>query len=241
MIDWQKTKIRCSALGMIMTDPREKAKDLSVTCESYLDELADNIEWGTQKDIVARAITKGLMVEEDSITLHSLYRQKKGIIKFMRKNEERISNDFISGTPDLWEGESIQNATLVIDVKSSWDSITFRKSSRSITKNYFYQLQGYMALTGAKESILAYCLIDTPEALIQDEIKKAQWKIGAIDDSTPEFQELEAKIRKNMTFSNRPLEKRVHEFVIKRDDEVIKNIYTRVSMCRNWLTRNYGT
>ena len=41
------------------------------------------------------------------------------------KNEERICNDFVSGTPDLWEGKSFMKADHVIDIKSSFDIFTF--------------------------------------------------------------------------------------------------------------------
>lgn len=236
-VNWQKVLFRCSSLGKIMTEPREKDKRergvLSTTCTSYLDEFADEVEWGTSNDKVSRYITKGLEVEPDSITLYSLFKQSQGEIFFTTNVKERLNNEFITGLPDCIVKDK------VLDVKSSWDSNTFRKAKNKINKLYYWQLQGYMALTGLKKATLAYCLIDTPEPLIQDEIKRAAWKSGTIDDSNPAFQEIEMQIRTNMTFSNRPLHRRVYEVNIEINAEDVAKIYKRVSQCRNWLEKNY--
>ena len=65
-------------------------------------------------------LAEGNMSEEDSIDLFCRIEKK-----FYQKNTDRIKNDFLSGTPDLYEGENVQNATRIIDIKSSWDIQTF--------------------------------------------------------------------------------------------------------------------
>ena len=157
-----------------MTQPRAKGEELSETCKTYLTEVYVNERFKRRKEISNRYIEKGLAVEEDSITLYS--RVKK--VPFF-KNEQRFSNDYIIGTPDH-VGE------FVLDIKSSWDIFTFTNTTREdLNKNYYWQLQGYMALTGKREARLAYCLVDTPDQLIEDEKRKLAWKMGLIGSRWP--------------------------------------------------------
>jgi hypothetical protein len=68
------------------------------------------------------------------------------------------------GTPDL-----IVDG-IVYDIKCSWDCFTFPLFENEIpTKDYFYQLQIYMHLTGCKQAVLTYVLLNTPEELTYEE------------------------------------------------------------------------
>ena len=119
------------------------------------------------------------------------------------KNEEMFGNDMITGTPDI-------NDEKLIDIKSSWDFSTFPMHSNDITsKDYYWQMQGYMELTGHKESTLAYCLVDTPQNLIEDEVRRVKWQLGFIDDLDPE---LEAEIYNRHQYNDLPEELRIKTF-----------------------------
>ena len=226
-------KFRCSQLGEIMTEPKTKSETISETAKQACINSFLKYRYGREKDIENKYISKGLQVEEDSITLYS--RLKK---TFFKKNETRIENDFISGTPDTFSGESIMTATEIIDIKSSWDLFTFYKSKFSKTdKGYFYQLQGYMWLTGAKVAKLVYCLIDTPEALINDAKRRFMWKamIGDENEITAEYFPI---LEKNMTFQDVPLEERMFEIIIPLNEPVLISIQDRVIECRYWIEKN---
>lgn len=230
-MDLNNLIIRCSSLGSIMTEGRTKG-ELSETCKTALLDIYVEQVLGRKKDIFSKYLSKGLMVEEDSITLYSRVTKT-----FYKKNEENIKNEFISGTPDLYDGKTIQESSLIIDIKSSWDLFTFTKAKHSkLNKAYYWQLQGYMALTGAKNAKLAYCLVDTPEMLIQDEKRRLMWKIGAIDENEM-TDEAFAEIEKNMIFEDIPMKERVFEIDIERNDEDIEKIYDRVKQCRDELKK----
>lgn len=174
---------------------------------------------------------KGLMVEEDAITLYS--RVKKS---FYKKNEERLENDFIKGTPDLFVGESIYQADEVIDIKSSWDIFTYyRNFVKDIPQAYYWQLQGYMALTGAKTSRLAFCLVDTPEVMINDEKRKLMWKMGVATDMDDAYIEAADRLERAMKYGDIPISQKVCEFIIDRDEAAIDKIYLKVSKAREYL------
>lgn len=234
-MDFSKTLIRCSSIGYIMTEPKTKADKeagrLSETAKTHLTDIYVSNKYGRNTDISNKYTEKGLMVEEDSITLFS--RVKK---QFFRKNEEHLSNHFIKGTPDLFDGQSIQNADHIIDIKSSWDIYTFfRTFTKDINRDYYWQLQGYMALTGAKSATLAYCLVNTPEVLINDEKRRLLYKMGVATEENKDYVEACEEIDRLSRYDDIPMEQRVLAYEIERNDEDIEALYARVLKCREYL------
>jgi hypothetical protein len=222
---FSKYKFRSHAGGRLMTDPRSKTEKLSETTKSYLLECYIDMVYGRKKEIHSKYITKGLEVEEDSLTLYSRVNKRP-----FNKNQERMENDFICGTPD------IILADRVIDIKSSWSIHTFFDAkSDGINKNYFWQLQCYMALTGKEKATLAYCLVDTPLMLIEDEKRKLAYRMGAITNESPDYLAACEEIEKNMTFQDIPIKERVFEIEVTRDDEAIEKLYNRIELCREYL------
>lgn len=131
-----------------MVEPRSKNELLSETTKKYLREVMIYEKYGRKKDISNKYIEKGLAVEEDAITLYSRFTKV-----FYKKNEKQLKNEQITGTPDLYEGDNIESASLILDIKSSWDIFTFFNSKLdALNKDYYWQLQGYMALTGATKA-----------------------------------------------------------------------------------------
>lgn len=240
MKNWDNILIRCSSLGLLMTEPREKAAKeqglLSKTAQSHLKSVYIKEKYGREKDILTKQIQKGLMVEEDSITLLSRVQRK-----MLKKNTERISNEFITGLPDIFEGESIYNADTITDIKSSYDLHTFINNiGEPLDNNYYYQLQGYMALSGAKMAYIAYCLVNTPQHIIDGEKYRLLRSMDVISEDNPEYIERAMKIEKAMTFDDIPKEERVLIFEVERNDELIENIYEKVNMARLYLSQFEG-
>ena len=214
-------KIRCSAIGKIMTNSRSKSEVLSKTCKSYLQELAIEEMYGIKKEFSSRFTDKGIEVERESIDLV----QEVSDYGFMYKNEEFFENDFLTGTPD------VNTDNILLDVKSSYDASTFPFFAEDIpNKDYYYQLQGYMALCNKRKSVLAYCLVNTPFQIVEDEVRRAHWKEHLIDES----EELRADVEARHNFDHIPPEKRIKTFEVRYDKEVVKAIYDRVKECREY-------
>jgi hypothetical protein len=224
---WDKYKFRCSKLGSLMTEPKAKKDLLSVTTKSYLDDLYIRETKGREKDIMNKYMMKGLMVEEDSISLVTSVTKK-----FFIKNQERFENEWIAGTPDLVRKDE------VIDIKSSWDIWTYGKAE--VTKDNYWQMMGYMWLTGLESGSLYYCLVDAPEQLIQDELRKLSWKMMMIDPIDPLYQEAEAKIRKGLVFDDIPDVEKVKVFTVKYNQEDIDKLIERIAHCREYLNQKKG-
>jgi len=214
-------KIRCSAIGKIMTSPKSKGEVLSQTTKTYLHELAIEEIYGIRKEFSSRYTDKGNEVEDLSIALCNDVLD----VGFIYKNEEHFTNDWITGTPDVNTNE------ILLDVKSSWDATTFPFfDTELLNKSYFYQMHGYMWLTGKEESFLCYCLIDTPLQTVEDEIRREHWKASLIEESL----DLRAFVQSKHTFGHIPKEKRLKSFKITKDDKVIEDIKTRIEQCREY-------
>jgi hypothetical protein len=197
-------KVRASAGGKLMTDPRSKTETLSETTKSYVYEwLKENI-YGVRKQISSKYLNKGLKLEDTAID--------KSIelldLPFAIKNEQFFENDYFTGTPDL-----IVDG-VVYDTKCSWDCFTFPLFEENIpTKDYFYQLQIYMELTGCRKAVLIYVLLNTPEELTYEE---------------------------KHNYDNVDKKYRIKTYEVDYDSEVIEKLQNKVVEVRNFIkTLNY--
>ncbi len=81
-----------------MTNPREKGVRLSQTTKTYLLELAVEEKYGIHKEFWSRYTDKGNEVEAEAIALVNDVLD----VGFIYKNEERLSNDYLTGIPDAF-------------------------------------------------------------------------------------------------------------------------------------------
>ena len=213
-------KIRCSAIGKLMTNPRTKGELLSQTAKTYIEEEVLRAKYGIIKTFSSRYTDKGNLVEDEAIEMAANALE----LGFLYKNSEHFSNDFLTGTPDVNTGD------ILLDVKSSWDATTFPN------KDYYYQLQGYMELTGKTEALLVYCLVNTPEDMIEDEVRRAHWNARLIDES----QELRDEVLKRHSFDHIPDNRRVKFFKVEKDEQVVNEIKERVELCREYFNTLYN-
>jgi hypothetical protein len=249
-----KLLFRASSMGDIMTGVAKGwTVENSLTCKRKLVQMYREISWGRRSDKGNKYTEKGNSVEEDSITLYS--RVKKELFK---KNEIRLTNEFFTGELDLFQGEEITAAKRVIDIKSCWDWTTMPSVCDTLDAAYDYQGQIYMDLTGAGMHTIAYCLVNTPASLIQDEKKKLAWKMGVIDTEPQEYIDACIEVEKNHIYDMElflshnpyfefhckdwkydvPMNERFHEIDVVRDDIKIKKMIERVKECREWMNKN---
>ncbi len=92
-----------------------------------------------------------------------------------------------------------------------------------------------MALTGATEGEIAYCLVSMPEEIINSEKKRIFYLMNPATEQNPDYLQAIEKLENNMIFDEIPKEERVVRFKVERDDAVIEKIYERVRACRLWL------
>lgn len=202
--------------------PIKDIVELSATTKQAVISMFWQNEYGIERDINTKQMDKGNQEENTSI---ELAQRVNAWDPFVTKNEEHYENDFLTGTPDLvydWG---------VVDIKTSWTAHSFPLVETEVPNaSYYYQLQAYMALTGKTEAVLTYCLVDTPEILIQDELYKYARTYGLME--TPG--DVELRIRLSHTYSRLPDALRVRNFHIERNEKVINDMYDRIQDCRKF-------
>jgi hypothetical protein len=229
MIDFSKTLIRCSSLSCLFTEPQSKADklagNLSKTAKTHLIQVYTNAIWGVEKDLTTKQMDKGIIGEEEGITLLSRVDGKMYV-----KNDERKENEWISGHADVLDAEE------VVDIKLSWDAFTFMANlADDVNDMYFYQLQGYMALWGLNRARIAYCLVDTPESIRNAEKYRLLTKMDVISEESPAFKVAWEKMERNMIFDHIDPNLRVICHYVERDQEIIDQIPTKVARAREFL------
>ena len=228
-MQWNETHIRASSVGYLMTEPVTKADKeaglLSKTAQKHLLEVYIAEKYGRKKDIQTKQMKKGIEVEQESIDLLSMYLKMP-----FNKNEQRFTNDFISGSPDIIDNDRI------IDIKSSYDLWTFIGNIPDKLDNlYYWQMQSYMWLTGTKSAVIAYCLVNTPENIIEQEKYYLLKKMDVATEENPEYVKEAMKIEFNMSFDDIAMEERILMFHVSRNEDDILRIQQKVEKAREFL------
>jgi hypothetical protein len=204
-----------------MTEPRSKSEVLSQTAKSYIEDLFNELEFGYRKEFSSRYTDKGLEMEDEAIQFAS----EQFDWEFVVKNTERFTNDYITGEPD------INTDNLLADIKCSWSLDTYPMFEAEMkNKDYYWQLQGYMWLTGKTEAELVYCLMNTPLQIVEDEVRRAHWKAGLIDEDI----DLRHEVQLKHNYDNIPSKLRVKRYIIKRDEKAIEKIIEKVEIAREY-------
>ena len=210
---------------------------ISGSAISKLRDIYIRAKWGKEQVSVAKdyipAALNGTMSERNSIKLISDF---DGIEYKLHK--KLISNRYITGVLDCYLGKSAKKASKVIDVKtaSSMHSLLSLVRDEEERSRYYWQIMGYLAITGADTGEVCHCLVTYPERIINDEINKFLNKVKGIGVPGEYIEREIHKIRSNMTFDEIPVSQRIVRFKVERDEDSIAKIYDRVKFCRKWLT-----
>ena len=230
MINFNETLIRSSSVGYLMTEPVTKSDKeagvLSKTAQKHLLDVYISEKYNRRRDIQTKQMKKGIEVEQESIDLLSMYLKKPFV-----KNTERFSNKYITGLPDIIDNDRI------IDIKSSYDLWTFIGNiPDKLDSLYYAQLQSYMWLTNATKGMIAYCLCNTPDSIIEQEKYYLLKKMDVISEESPEFLKESLKLEFNMKFDDIDIKERVLLFNINRDEGFILKIQQKVEAARKFLS-----
>jgi len=213
-------KIRCSALGKVMTNARKKG-ELSKTAQSYVKTYLKEQQYGKRIFFSSKQTVKGNMMEEQAIQLLSATYD----LPFIEKNETHFANEYVTGTPDVITPNAIR------DIKCSWSLDTFPIYETELpNSDYYWQMQGYMWLTDKPVAFIDYCLMDTPTHLLQSEYRIEARKQG-VDELTDEQRDT---ITHALTYSDVDAKMRIKTFEVQRDEQAIERIIERVKECNNF-------
>jgi hypothetical protein len=197
--------------------------------------LLECYAWETQgmksitKEFHVESFERGRKTEPESIELLSFVDNYP-----YKKNEERLSNDFLTGIKDVYRGDDHRRPKAIGDIKSCGDYPTFLyKIHKGLDAGVTEQIAGYGDIDQCGDLFAAFTLPNMPESMRQGYKFRLASKLDVIDvDHTPEWKEME----RSMIFDSIPHEKRV--FKIPVDPFTIPEqqaVYERVKHCRDWL------
>ena len=163
--------------------------------------------------------TKGMMTYCQDWLKEQLYGRRKEIkSKYLDKGNEV-------------EDASIEflNSQLLTDYVKNEEFFESDFMTGTPDIDYYYQLQGYMELCNKDDAMLVYCLMDSPDHLIEGEAKSKAYKLGG------HWEDYYTECHKFYTYADIGPELRIKKFEVKRNRSVIKEIKERVAMCRVYI------
>jgi hypothetical protein len=216
-----KFKIRCSQIGQIMTSPRSKTELLSKTTINYVDTWLKEQLYGRREFIETKAMRKGILCEDRAIE----YASEVLGWGLAFKNKKEFSDEYMTGTPD------VVLPTKIPDIKCPWSCFTFPLYEKEPDKNYWWQLQGYMNLTGKQKAELVYALMDLPDDMLDQELHYAKYRFDVLELSY----EQREQVIKELTYEDLPDKLRLKVFEIERDQTAIDQVKQRVCEIRQYI------
>jgi hypothetical protein len=212
---------------------KDEPEPLAKGCKTFLSGVyayEKYHKWNPSRDIGSRATEKGKEVEPEALALVSILDGLELV-----KNEDRIENEWFSGLPDAIEVNDA-GEVIIHDVKCPENIETyFAVIGKELIWQYYWQMQGYMDLTGAKIAKIHYCLINTPIHQLKDSAAALLRRMNVISEYSPEYIEAEKQLINNLTYDDIPLQEKKWTIIVERNDEDILNARKRVEMCREHL------
>jgi hypothetical protein len=210
---------------------------LSKGCMMYLVFIYAYLKYGTQKHKWSKGegvpqLIKGSRMEKSSLEII-----KRVTGQNLYKYKTLLKNDCLKAQLDVIDAKHPEDATKVIDIKTSYSQFDFMKviNSERVSRANSFQMQGYLAVTGKEYGEVYHVLADfTEESIIEQ--RNAMMKILCPDGITTEyFLEEWAQAEESMRFSHIPDDERVRYYKVDRDEKIIEKIYEKVEFCRSWL------
>lgn len=210
-------------------------KALGETGKTYCKQWLKEQLYKRRKEIKSKYIDKGNRNEEDGFTLMATELN----LGMVYKNMSFFQSDYFCGTPDLI------HKGIVYDNKCSWDLDTFPMFEDEIpNKDYWWQLQNYMELTGCKKAVLAYTLVDADDDLINQAVKwendpeKIYRTICNMVYTKQGFEKAfneYCPLATSDYFMEIPEKDRIKTYAFDYDPEAIKLLTSRVEECRTYI------
>lgn len=225
--------IRPSQLGSLMSKGR--GKDFGDTAMKLIQECVLFHKYGIEpRPKTSKHMEKGILNEREGMQM------AKDVLNWdidIDATKVRLFNDYLTGEPDI-------NQSILGDIKCSFSSHTYFNTfleTEVKNKAYLYQMNAYMMLSGHKQCELVYCLTDTPDHIISDEIQKVTYQLlkepmyhekGMGDAFTLAEAEAERRVLSDSKFGKIPKHKRIKRFIIERDEDLIEQICDRIEKAR---------
>lgn len=229
-------------VGELLTKKANSSK--VILSDTYISYLMEVYSWETtgkisvSKEMDIEYLQKGKAVEPASIELLSFIDNV-----LYKKNIERVHNDFLTGIPDVFAGESLIGCSKLKDLKSIWDYPGFLCKLHSGTANgNTEQMQGYGDITGCTDLEVVNALVDMPDVTINDYKRRLMYKMEVATDQNIEYLAAAAEMERSMRFGDIDPHKRLFKMKVEPFTDFERQaVYDRVKVGRDWLCQFHET
>ena len=207
-----------------LTAKRDAPFELSQTAKTMVRNIWLQREYGHYRPMVVKETLKGHLCEDKAIDILDELMPVKGLRVANTKNYQ---NEFFTGTPDV----PLEEDDLIEDIKAPWDAETFKTAEPD--QDYIAQAQTYMALLKISKYRLCYVLVNTPEDILEREIKRYYFKFGQ-DEDNEDYQEIAQRLRAAHNFDHIPLNQRLKVWTFYSDGSYQEEMVRRVKAARKY-------
>jgi hypothetical protein len=144
---------------------RDREVELPEGAKTYIEELVNQEVYKYKVNFGSKETDKGTSVEDDSIELYNrlFFKSYKKLVEGDKYYS--LEDEFTTGHPDVVDTDN----QLVIDIKSSFTKKTFPKFAEDgKNSTYEWQVKDYLRKLGWTKGKIAYCLVNTPEELLNE-------------------------------------------------------------------------
>ena len=219
-----------------MTNPRLKADreagNLGETAKGVVKDWYRSQLYMRKRQIYSKYLEKGNENEQDNLVFAT---SMMGLPLTTATNREFYEDEHFTGTPDLL----FKDEGIVLDIKTSWDCYTFPLfDGEGNDPKYYWQMQVYMALTGMTAGKVVYVLSNTPDPIVEREIKYAIRDLkdengGEISDEVTE--KVKAEIMQFHNYDNIESRYKLKVIDYKYDPDDIDKARAKVEKAREYL------
>ena len=231
--------VRSSSLGDLMSKGR--GKEFGATAMKVIQDAVLLNKYGIKTQIQSKYLDKGIINEPEAL---KMFARKFNLHYEDSDSKKRLFNDYMTGEPDIYKvytDDSGNTHEILGDVKCSFSASTFPflhdGDLKSLNKSYYFQMMSYMWLTNCHESYLAYCLTDTPDYMMEDEVQRRTYKAMVYpENSSKDMSEIEDEVRSQvhneMKVSHMPEKSRIRVFKVEYDQDAVDEIQERIIKAR---------
>ncbi len=166
-------KARASHLYALLTDPisanEKETGELSKTAKTMLRKWYITKKYGVYLTGESKHTKKGNAKEDDAIQFAGEWFGAD-----FEKNKTQLIDDYFSGTCDILH--ETNKGRYILDTKCSFNIFTFADAKKEDKKEYLAQMQVYMHLWKAQKAYICFCLLNTPDDILQKEISDMEWR-----------------------------------------------------------------
>lgn len=151
------------------------------------------------------------------------------------KNDEKFTNKWFQGIPDVLVRSESGKIEKIIEVKTSYDLPSFILTKLRLEKSSnIFEVLGYMDVTGCKNAEIVHILVDMPEKIAKFEEKRLRERYELLEIAPDLVNDRILSRMNDMTYSEIPYELKYFRRPVTYNKYTLKTVKSRVTSSRKW-------